>query len=244
MGGEFRNFAECFPTWTSDFLSQFDYDIFLSTWSITNVFSDLDTHYQELNRKEDVTEDNILNIIGKKPRFLNIEEPINFEHRGNGRIYHWQRLLTTLNRYKSEYDYAIITRPDVILNKFALAKFINECDKSIIYSTSRIFITDPPTETIACADDWFFMSNPKKLIDVLLPIPFMKIADPYLISAGRGEHSHRHLAEYFIMNNHYIHGIDEIVQHRTYPDHIIVNSYDKERNRDTGHPGWRDKVKK
>lgn len=41
IGGEFRNFSECFPTWEP---MKGYFDLFLSTWTTSNWYSDNSTY--------------------------------------------------------------------------------------------------------------------------------------------------------------------------------------------------------
>ena len=202
IGGEYRTFSRQFPTWK--FLDNFDHDIFMSTWSISNETSDkLGT--VENNIKQLITKEKIISITKTFPKYLNIEKDINFEHRGNKQIYHWQKLLTVLINLQDDYEYAIITRPDIAVpDTDAFCNFIETNDKLQIYGANTITVTEPPPPFIVTVNDIFFMSNPKKLIDTLLPVPYMKIKRYEEIMAGRGDTFHTHLAHYFVSNNIYV----------------------------------------
>ena len=97
----------------------------------------------------------------------------------------------------------------------------------------------PPTQSSvhACVDDHFFMASPNKLIHTLLPIPYMKLADPIQIKSGRGDNMHGHLAKYFINNDIYIHGVKTAPLIIPVVTHILVNSFDKMSHRAIGKIG-------
>lgn len=206
FGGELRNFNEGFGIWGAA-LESFDYDIMMSTWSTTHSFSDKNEKYNHLNKKTEVHKEEIFKIVGeRKIKYLNIEEPIRFEHRGNNQIYHWQRLLFSLINFKTEYDLAIITRPDAIIDQmFDLSKFIKNADSSKIYAPSSVVTTSPPSPFLVTVTDWCFMSSPSNLINVFLPLPYMRILDSNSITKQLGDNMHSHLAHYFVNNQYFIH---------------------------------------
>jgi hypothetical protein len=215
MGGELRNFNECFPSWNNQGI---DFDLFLSTWSTSHLFSNNATSLQHLNSSFEVNPELIESITHKKPKYLNIEAPINFEHRGNNQIYHWHKLLTTLINLKNDYDIAIITRPDTCIANPKSVNMLEIISKDKIYGASTLSITEP-CPFLVSVNDWFFMANPLKLIDILLPVPYMKVLDEDMIRKHMGDNMHTHLAHYFVANRHYIDTINEIA--------VYVDSYDK-----------------
>lgn len=233
IGGEFRNFSECFPTWTA---MEENYDLFLSTWSISNWFSDNSTYVsQDENRRFDVTEDLILSITKKPPKYLNIEPPINFSHRGNKQIYHWHRLITALVNVQHEYEYALITRPDAIVldSNFwkifdqdrSFWKICNDAPSDRFFGSTGIQNSPPPIPFPITIADWAFLSTPQTLINILLPVPYMKNSHPSEIARGRGSNFHSHLAYYFVNNDHYV---------EPFPSGgICVNSLDKKMSRES-----------
>ena len=212
IGGEFRNFSECFQSWAP---IMDNCDVFLSTWSTSNWYSDNSTYLpQSNNRKFDVTEENVRSVVGEPLRYLNIEPPIDFPHRGNKQIYHWHRLLTTLINVRHEYEYALITRPDAMVFDPNFWK-IFEHDRSFwklsgdiipdrIFGSSGIENLAPPEPFPISVSDWAFLSTPDTLINILLPVPYMKICHHTEIERGRGDNFHSHLAYYFINNGYYL----------------------------------------
>ena len=50
------------------------------------------------------------------------------------------------------------------------------------------------------------MASPKKLIDTLLPLPYMKMLAPELIENELGDNMHTHLAHHFVKNRCYVYG--------------------------------------
>ena len=234
FGGEFRNFSECLPSWES---MKDQYDIFLSTWSTSNWYSDNSTYLpQHNNRTFDVTEETVRSIVGENLKYLNIESPINFSHRGNNQIYHWHRLLTALINVQNEYEYALITRPDAIVDDPIFWKMF-EHDQSFwknsnldrIFGSSGIVNCAPPLPFPITIQDWAFMSTPQTLIDILLSVPYMKMCPITEIKKGRGDNFHTHLAYYFVNNYHYV----EPFRY----SQISVNSLDKKmlRMSENGH---------
>jgi hypothetical protein len=202
IGGEYRNFSQQFPTWK--FLDQIDYDIFMSTWSQSNVSTDKLVVRPEWTR-ESITKEKILSVVGKTPIYLNVEHEINFEHRGNKQIYHWQRLLIALINLHKDYDYAIITRPDVeIKQPDDIVSALADADPYKIYGASTVNVTVPPEWHMLTVNDIFFMATPKVLIDILLPVPYMKMKSSEELITGKGDNFHSHLANYFVSNNIYI----------------------------------------
>jgi hypothetical protein len=232
FGGEFRNFSECFPSWGP---IKGNCDVFLSTWSTSNWYSDNSTYLpQHNNRMFDVTEEIVLSIVGERPKYLNIETHINFPHRGNKQIYHWHRLLTTLINVQYEYEYALITRPDAIVFNSDFWK-IFEQDRSFwksyegaladrIFGSSGIQNIAPPDPFPITVQDWFFLSTPQTLLNILLPVPYMKICHHSEIERGRGDNFHSHLAYYFVNNDHYV----EMIPY----GNIVVDSVDKRKFRE------------
>jgi hypothetical protein len=227
IGGEFRNFSECFSTWEP---MKGYFDLFLSTWSTSNWYSDNSTYLPQYNNRNfEVTEEMVLSIVEEPPKYLNIESHINFSHRGNKQIYHWHRLLTTLINVQNEYEYALITRPDAIVFDSTFWK-IFEQDKSFwkicedapadrMFGSSGIENRAPPEPFPITVSDWAFLSTPQTLINILLPVPYMKICHHTEIERGRGDNFHSHLAYYFVNNDHYI---------EPFPyGQIFVNSLDK-----------------
>lgn len=209
IGGEFRNFSECFPSWEP---MKGNYDLFLSTWSTSNWYSDNSTYLpQHNNRKFDVTEEMILSIVGETPKYLNIETPINFSHRGNKQIYHWHQLLTTLINVQHNYEYALITRPDAIVFDSNFWKMFDQ-DHSFwknstvdrFFGSSGITNCAPPHPFPISVEDWVFLSTPQMLINVLLSVPYMKVCHHTEVERGRGDNFHSHLAYYFVNNDYYV----------------------------------------
>jgi hypothetical protein len=207
FGGELRNFSEGFGTWEAA-LESLDYDIMISTWSSTHSFSDRYEKYNHFNKKTEVNKEEIIKIVDeRKIKYLNIEEPISFEHRGNNQIYHWQRLLFSLINCKDDYDWVIITRPDAIVNEmFDLAEFIRSAIPSNMYAPETVTVTPPPSPFLVTALDWCFMASPSKMINVFLPLPYMRILDSISVANQLGDNMHSHLAHYFVNNRHFIHG--------------------------------------
>lgn len=208
IGGEFRTFFSCLPAWKN--LSNLQIDFFISTWSKTYIYSDRYDSYDENFTKDDnpnfystVDSANIKTLLGDQLKFLNLEEEIKFEHRGNKQIYHWHKLLCNLINVADNYDYAIITRPDLEVI-FHDKSFLQKVDTNKIYGSSALVVSEPPIPFVLNIHDVFFMSNPKKLIEVLLPVPYMKIKSEDEIALGRGDNFHHHLAYYFANNNIYI----------------------------------------
>lgn len=207
MGGEFRNFEYSFQTWFNKCLKNFQYDLFMSTWSESHLFSNRLLNIQDKNFVFEVNEEKVLSITKTAPKFLNIEKEIHFDHKGNKQIYHWQKLLINLINYKTEYDFAIITRPDVSVETGDANLFPNQlkkCQANEIYGESEIVITPPPAPFISTIHDIYFMSSPSTLIDSLLPLPYMEIKSSYEISQGKGDNMHTHLSKYFISKNQYV----------------------------------------
>ena len=233
IGGEFRNFSECFHTWKP---MEGNYDLFLSTWSTSNWYSDNSTYLPQYNNRTfDVTEDTVLSVVKESPKYLNIEAPINFLHRGNNQIYHWHRLLTTLINVQHEYEYALITRPDTIAHPDFWKIFNHDLSfwKSSDMMTDRKFgasgiVNTPfPSAFPISTCDWAFLSTPQTLIDMLLPVSYMKICHPTEIAQGRGDNFHTQLAYHFVNNNLYV---------EAFPyGNIVVNSLDKRLLRETQH---------
>lgn len=211
IGGEFRTFEYCYPFWKNNFLKYHNYDLFVSTWNKSHSFTDSANdgmnQYQHLNKIVDINEEKIVKVTGVQPKFASIENPINFDHRGNNTIYHWHRLLTALMNFRDDYDLAILTRPDVRLNPCSMYEFVETCDVNNFYGCSEIRLEPPPLPYRATMNFIFFMSSPKKLIDTLLPVPYMKLASSELINQGRGDNMHTHLAKYFLQNDYYVYEI-------------------------------------
>jgi hypothetical protein len=215
IGGEFRTFTQCFPTW--DFLNDVDHDVFMSTWSKTFRYSTNFTDYPSSDWKKthpnvvsDVHETEIRKVVGDRLRFLNIDDEINFDHRGNKQIYHWQKCLFALMNCLTEYDFALITRPDLLLTRNTNVNMFDMLDKAKLYGGSNISLTPPPLPYVVTVNDIFFVSSPRKLIDTLLHVPFMKMKSAQEINDGKGENLHIHLAQYFISNNVFVHEIEHL----------------------------------
>lgn len=203
MGGEYRIFDSCFENWHDQCLKNFEYDLFLSTWSKTNRLSDKFGDVSPTN----VTRDRVLGATrSKEPYFLNIEDDIQFHIRPNKQIYHWHRLLTNLINVKDQYDFVILTRPDVFINNETInvTEFIKNCDKNKLYGASKISITTPEIYHRLTVHDIYFMGSPDVLIDMLLPVPFIT-TDIETEKIGRGIGMHTHLANYFVQRNIFVH---------------------------------------
>jgi hypothetical protein len=207
FGGELRNFSECYNSWITS-LDGNDVDVFLSTWDKSREFSDRITEKQNNNGTFEVTKELVNDIVGDRLKYLNIETPINFEHRGNNQIYHWHRLLTVLINYKNDYEWAIIVRPDAVVSpSLNLSRFILKLtDKNNIYAPGALVTTPPPIPFTVTIPDWCFMASPDKLINVLLTLPYMKILDMETISKQLGDNMHTHLAHHFVENRCYVFG--------------------------------------
>lgn len=206
MGGEFRNFEKCIVSWRKNLLDNFEYDLFLSTWSETNSLSD---KFPDITRST-VTEERVVNALGKQAKFLNIEKEILFELRPNKQIYHWTRLITQLVNYKDEYDFAILTRPDVSFNERSdyplttMPEFVNTCNKQHLYGASTIAIADVSIYHRLTIYDIYFMSGPKTLIESFISLPMIndEVENRKL---GQGHSMHNWLASHFVNKNIYVH---------------------------------------
>lgn len=203
MGGEYRTFDDSFRNWLDRCLTHFGYDLFLSTWSKTNAVSD---KFGDIIPSE-VTQDRVQQTMGdKSPYFLNIEEEIKFFIRPNKQLYHWHRLLTNLINVKDQYDFVILTRPDVFIfnENLDIVNFIKTCDKTKLYGPNRITLNTPDNYHMFSVHDIYFMGSPNNIIDSLLPIPYIK-TNIEKLNAGTADSMHTHLANYFVQNNIYIH---------------------------------------
>jgi hypothetical protein len=88
-----------------------------------------------------------------------------------------------------------------------------------MFGPSGIETRAPPVPFPLYVEDWFFLSTPETLINILLPVPYMKNCHHSEVARGRGDNFHTHLAYYFVNNSHYVEPIPY--------GNICVNSLDK-----------------
>lgn len=209
MSGDFRTFKLAFPGWYKNLYPYAKVDLFLSTWNRTSLFSDKHELLKHKNKFWDVDKEHVMDICkeyGVTPRYLNIEEPVDFFHRGNKQIYHWHRNITKLINCKDDYDFAILTRPDATLTSTNLANLLDYFNNDYIYSTQSLWINPTDLPYVVNIFDIFFMASPKNLIEVFLPVPYMTAKGEKINNKGL-DNMHSHLAYYFVNNFINVQGI-------------------------------------
>lgn len=202
MAGEFRTFKLAFPSWIKNLAPHAEIHLFLSTWNTTSLYSDRKLNLSHRNKSWRVERDDIIDLVSKYNvtlSYLNIEDPINFEHRGNNQIYHWQKTITKLINEVEQYDFAILTRPDVILQRTKLGNLLTDLDKEKIYSAEPLTIAPSHLPYVVTLYDIFFMSSAKNIVECFLPIPYMSL-DGKKIKNNGANNMHIHLADYFVSN--------------------------------------------
>ena len=206
MGGEYRSFSHCITTWENQVMHDLTIDLFLSTWNQSFAFSERMSEMPKFkhleNKKFNVFQEDIKKQTSLPIKYLNVENQISFEHRGNNQIYHWHNLIVNLINLKNDYDFAFITRPDVEISfQVKLYESIKNVSKYILYGMKPIEINEPSKHFVVNVSDIYFLASPNLLIDVFFYLPYMKTESLDMTLTGKGTNFHNHLAYYFIKNN-------------------------------------------
>jgi hypothetical protein len=134
VGGQLREFNNAHKSWT--FLDEIEYDIFFSTWSTT-----YDKFIPDVKRT--VLRENITEFYPNA--FISLETDILGTCSINKLKFHWQKLIEMAEASEYEYEYAVLTRPDIfIVQHKSFADFIKEIDKDYLFGLSHIRIPKPP----------------------------------------------------------------------------------------------------
>jgi hypothetical protein len=174
IGGELRTFNSCYKSW--EFLDNNIYDIFFSTWG--------DNEKKILERFPNAY------IESKKDNFLSTNL-----HKMD---YHWKTLFKMADSTNFQYEYVVITRPDIYLqdSKSIYDFLINYCD-DYLYTFSKITHSLPPFPPIFVQDIFFAGKyNFLKNIFNSLIIPDNVVYD-----------MHYYLSKHLVMNDIYVEDI-------------------------------------
>lgn len=201
MGGEFRTFYHCYDTWESNLNDKIEFDLFLSTWKTSSIYSNKNIADNKKIEEFSIDQEEIKSRIGTRLKYLNIENEINFTHRGNKQLYHWFKLLTFFLNYKNEYDYAFITRPDVkqTNNELDFVTTLKKINKNVLYAPSDLRV-DRTKHFKFTMHDIYFLGTPNLVIESLIYIPLMKTLSVNELIEGKGINLHNHLADYMFKN--------------------------------------------
>jgi hypothetical protein len=155
VSGEFREFELAHKTWS--FLNYIDYDMYFSTWNITEEMNELLGIYVH----EEVTSERILKyfpnaIIDIRDDYTSLTSP------SNKMLFHWRNAFNMMTFSGIEYDSVILIRPDLYLKEFkSINILLNDLEEDRIYGLSEITIMPPPMYLFV--QDCLFIGKPEKL---------------------------------------------------------------------------------
>ena len=156
--GEHRTFKTAVQTWNCRFWDDVDY--YMSTWDISESYSEptkhLDTPIIKNNIDTNFIKDVLPNVNLKITNSNSIEDLGNT----NKMIYHWKTLYNMVIDSGKEYDCIFLVRPDTYF--FIQPSFFEMTKKNILYSASEI------NEE---AHDIFFFGYGNIILDFLKNIP-------------------------------------------------------------------------
>lgn len=158
--GEFREFEYAHKTWS--FLNYIDYDIYFSTWDVTEESNEfLGTHI-----REDVTPDRILKYFPNAIADVRDDQHL-FNTPETKMIFHWRNLFNMLTFSGNIYDNVVLLRPDLYLverNRIDTLLYNLKSDR--IYGLSEIMIQEPPS--LLFVQDCLFIGKLEKIKWALL----------------------------------------------------------------------------
>lgn len=188
VGGEFREFASCYPTWRE--LTDINHDIFISTWD----------HTEEKNIKMNINVNRritLSDIHGVCPNaIVNLEtfNPLsNLVHNSYKQIYHWRKLFNLMFQSNYCYDTVLLTRPDIFLKLNNFQDYLQDISDDRIYGHGPVEQHPPPR--LAYVQDVFFFGKTAKMVEAFRGLPFY---------ATEIKDIHYHLAKHFVINDIYV----------------------------------------
>lgn len=191
--GEYREFDYAHKTWT--FLNEINYDLYFSTWNITEENNDL----LNINIYEEVTKERILqyfpdatiDIRGAEDYGV-LTTPI------NRMLFHWRNLFNMVTFSGKEYDGIILLRSDIYLNqKKSINNLLVNLKDDIIYGLSHITSNPPPKYLYV--QDTMFIGRPEMLKWSLLTFRPPDVSFKNI---------HYHLSLHFLSNFIYVESIE------------------------------------
>lgn len=157
ISGEYRTFPICRKTMT--FLDDPRTDIYVSTWNQSNYINRL----INLNITESVSHDNIKSDLGKSAT-IEIEDPavITVTKYNTQMIHRWKRGIKLIKDSEIEYDYILVTRPDLIFNNAIPAELpdLEKYKDAVGFS----WAIDLSTKKLA---DVLFLGSSKSIIELI-----------------------------------------------------------------------------
>lgn len=187
VGGEFREFASCYPTWKE--LTNINNDVFISTWD----------HTEEQNTKMNInvtrriTPTDIRNVCPNA--IINIETispSLNLSRSSHKQIYHWRKLFNMLFQSNYCYDTVLLTRPDIFLKLNNFQDYLKNISDDRIYGIGPV--EQKPSPVYAYVPDVLFFGKTAKMIEAFRGLPFY---------ATEIKDIHYHLAKHFVINDIY-----------------------------------------
>lgn len=192
--GMFREFEHAHKTWS--FLSDFDYDIFFSTWDKT---------YEEntqlkININEIVEKERILKYFPNA--FVNIESENDVGLITNTKkmSYHWRKLFVLSINTNFEYEYVLLIRPDLYIKENGLSNLLKNFKENHILGLSDITHSGSPMYHFV--QDCLFFGKYNIMRDVFLSFNPTDCNHPFI---------HYHLAKHFVYNDVYVQSIPKSI---------------------------------
>jgi hypothetical protein len=154
ISGEYRTFKHCRKSMT--FLNESDVDVYFSTWDETVYTS----KKIQLDHRETVTTDQIVADLGSEPKGIVIEESNSFkETKYNSKMIHkWVTGFKMIKESGVQYDYVIVTRPDLFFaNVVSLSNIANY--KYALGTVWTHSLSDGKMADIVLVSSWEIMSS-------------------------------------------------------------------------------------
>jgi hypothetical protein len=164
VGGEYREFESCFPSWR--FLNSFSYDLFFSTWTTTGEHNPS----MGVNFQEDVSVDRIHRVV---PSAIVDIEPFTTNNGidlRNKTIYHWKKLFQMINRSDYVYEYTLLLRPDIFLTCSNFENYIKSITGDYIYGLGPISSHRPPISIYL--NDCLFLGKTSIMYKIFSSLPY------------------------------------------------------------------------
>lgn len=189
VGGEFREFENAQKSW--EFLKDFDYDIFVSTWDMSYEKND----NLNISISEEVTSDRITKYYPNA--FINIQRDFDIDSESSYKmLFHWRKLYKLLRSSGQKYDTILLMRPDICLSyKENFSETINNLLDDRIYNLGGL--DQLPSPECLYVNDVLFLGKSEIMLKFLSEFP---------IPINLNKSIHYHLAKFFVNNDIYVDG--------------------------------------
>jgi hypothetical protein len=207
IGGLLKEFEIAKNYWS--FLNDIEHDIYFSTWDVTyekNEFYNIDI-------REVVTEERILKYFPNAKITINTD---NFLTTIPSKIdYHWKTLFKMVEESNVDYDYLLLTRPDMAFKEIeSISHFIKNINDDYLYTLGPVCFSKPPG--IIYIMDCLFIGKTHVMKDIFTTLYVPKEWHPNDI--------HYHIAKHIVAKDIYI---EDIHASRRIVDYTVVRALNR-----------------